>query len=74
VFFLRRSRVKEKLSKGLNKTLTGAVRADFCIGYFNLRGWSQLSKQVDQLVGSYLPEEFDDETEYHARVIIGMQK
>ncbi len=34
--------IENKLKEGLNKTIEKAKRADFCIGYFNLRSWTQL--------------------------------
>lgn len=66
--------IENKLKDGLNNTFEKATRADFCIGYFNLRGWSQLYNQVDKLPGDYLPEKFNDETKYYCRILIGMQK
>ncbi|MDM8515591.1 helicase-related protein [Desulfobacterales bacterium HSG16] len=66
--------IENKLKEGINKTLKNAKRADFCIGYFNLRGWRQIYQQVDNLSGDYLPEEYDDDTKYHCRVLIGMQR
>ena len=64
----------DNLSQALNQTLTGAKRADFCIGYFNLRGWNLLLDSVDQLTGSQLSEKIEDDAIYKARVLIGMQK
>ncbi|MFV9645296.1 MAG: helicase-related protein [Desulfobacterales bacterium] len=66
--------IENKLKEGLNKTLEKAKRADFCIGYFNLRGWRQLYQQVENLSGDYLPEECEDDTKYHCRILIGMQR
>jgi len=66
--------IENHLETGLNKTLDKAKRADFCIGYFNLRGWSKLYEKVEKLPGDYLPEEFDDDDFCHCRVLIGMQK
>ena len=66
--------IENKLKEGLNKTLENAKRADFCIGYFNLRGWRLLYRQVDNLSGDYLAEEYEDDTKYHCRVLIGMQR
>jgi superfamily II DNA or RNA helicase len=66
--------IENILKEGLKKTLVGASRADFCIGYFNLRGWKQLYSQVEALSGDYLPEELDDDSKYFCRILIGMQK
>ncbi len=46
--------IELKLKEGLNRTLEKATRADFCIGYFNLRGWTQLYSFVDNLPGDCL--------------------
>lgn len=54
------------LSDALQDNLTDAQRADFCIGYFNLRGWSQLSPIVDELQG------LDDSNLPNCRVLLGM--
>ncbi len=66
--------IEKHLELGLNKTLEKSKRADFCIGYFNLRGWKQVSDSIEKIEGGYLPEEFDDDTKYYSRVLIGMQK
>jgi len=66
--------IKKHLEEGLTKTLETSKRADFCIGYFNLRGWRKVSDQVNKLEGDYLPEEFEDDNKYHCRVLIGMQR
>ena len=48
----------------LRTTLELSHRADFCVGYFNLRGW----KHVDQYVEPWT------ENGHQARILIGMQK
>ena len=60
--------------EGLTKTLDKAKRADFCIGYFNLRGWRKIADQVKKLKGDKLPHECEDDNIYHCRVIVGMQQ
>lgn len=66
--------IEKHLEEGLTNTLETSKRADFCIGYFNLRGWCRVSNYVDKLEGDYLPEEFEDDQKYHCRVMIGMQR
>ena len=39
--------INEKLLASLQDSLEVAYRADFCAGYFNLRGWEPLGKYVD---------------------------
>jgi superfamily II DNA or RNA helicase len=63
--------IEKYLEEGLNKTLENSLRADFCIGYFNLRGWRKVADVVERLPGGYLP---DDNRKYHCRLLIGMQR
>ena len=66
--------IEKYLEEGLTKTLDKSKRADFCIGYFNLRGWRKIADQVKKLEGGYLPEACEDDNRYHCRVIVGMQQ
>ena len=52
------------LLPALQDTLTLSSRADFCVGYFNLRGWGHLAPYVDQW----------DPNDGPCRVLIGMQR
>lgn len=41
--------IDRKLLDGLRAMLDGAKCADFCVGYFNLRGWGQIADHIDRL-------------------------
>ena len=53
-----------KLTTALQETLSISNRADFCVGYFNLRGWGDLAPYVDRW----------DPEDGPCRVLIGMQR
>ena len=48
-----------KFTQGLQDiiTNTGVKRVDFCVGYFNLRGWNLILDEIDSLEGDYVEEE-----------------
>jgi len=54
-----------RLLPDLQQAMKDAYRADFCVGYFNLRGWKQLDQYVEQWQGG------DTNS---VRLLVGMQK
>lgn len=49
----------------LQEALAASYRADFCVGYFNLRGWNEIGKYIDAFTG-------DDG--HCVRLLVGMQR
>src|SRR6266542_2502490 len=43
--------IEQQLLPALREALTVANRADFCVGYFNLRGWKAIDSHVEQWTG-----------------------
>ncbi len=56
--------IETQLKNGLIITLESSYRADFCVGYFNLRGWKLVEDQIDRLEGG----------ENCCRLLVGMQR
>lgn len=61
--------IEAKFEEGLHAILTnvGVERADFCVGYFNLRGWKQVAVDIDKLPGG-------DALEKNAKGVVGPVK
>lgn len=57
--------IERSLLPALRDTLGLADRADFCVGYFNLRGWKQIDTYVERWAGG------DGQC---CRLLVGMQR
>ncbi len=57
--------IENQLIDGLINTLDVSHRADFCVGYFNLRGWKQLADKISGWTGG---------EGHQCRLLVGMQR
>ena len=67
--------IESRFVEGLQDLITdvGVKRVDFCVGYFNLRGWDLVVNQIDHIPGDYIYE--NDKQEFRrCRLLIGMHQ
>ena len=67
--------IESKFMQGLQDIVTniGVKRVDFCVGYFNLRGWELVVNHIDQIPGDYVYE--NNKQEFRCcRLLIGMHQ
>ena len=57
-------KINLKLEKALKESLELSYRADFCVGFFNLRGWHIIDDYIDKFEGG---------EGKNCRLLIGMQ-
>jgi len=56
--------IENHLSNTLKQTLEMSYRSDFCVGYFNLRGWKQVADKIEKWNGG---------ENNSCRLLVGMQ-
>jgi superfamily II DNA or RNA helicase len=57
--------IAQELLPALRQTLNLSQRSDFCVGYFNLRGWKAIDSLIEQWAGGHGNQ---------CRLLIGMQR
>ncbi|MBZ0182183.1 MAG: hypothetical protein K8F60_06970 [Melioribacteraceae bacterium] len=57
--------IQNFLNSELSSALDISYKADFCVGYFNLRGWKEVVNKIDKFEGGENSQ---------CRVLVGMQK
>lgn len=65
--------IEKKFADGVSQHIENAKRVDYCVGYFNIRGWKTVAPHIDELEGMEIKEDGKTVKRY-CRLLVGMQK
>ena len=65
--------IETKFATGLESHIAVAKRVDYCVGYFNIRGWKTVCEEIDSLEGMDVYENNFVKRRY-CRLLVGMVK
>ena len=65
--------IEKKFSDAVLQHIANAKRVDYCVGYFNIRGWKTVCNEIDNLDGMEILEEGYIQKRY-CRLLVGMTK
>ena len=65
--------IETKFATGLESHMAVAKRVDYCVGYFNIRGWKTVCEEIDSLEGMDVYENNFVKRRY-CRLLVGMVK
>lgn len=65
--------IEKKFADGVLQHIKNAKRVDYCVGYFNIRGWKTVCSNIDELDGMEVKENGKTYTRY-CRLLVGMTK
>ena len=65
--------IEKKFADGVYSHIDNAKRVDYCVGYFNIRGWKTVCNKIDNLEGMEVKENGKGVLRY-CRLLVGMTK
>ncbi len=65
--------IEQDFGSGLLEHIKKALRVDYCVGYFNIRGWNLVANEIDKLQGEKVKEK-DQQVKRYCRLLVGMYK
>ena len=65
--------IEKDFCNGLKTHLKNSLRVDYCVGYFNIRGWNLVANEIDKLQGEDIKEGNSQQKRF-CRLLLGMYK
>ena len=65
--------IEKKFADGILQHIKNAKRVDYCVGYFNIKGWKTVCSHIDSLAGMDVKEN-NKTVKRYCRLLVGMNK